>query len=64
MLHRDMVPVLDEPPSLMTTSEIHDIVNTRDRYLVSDDAVIGVEINGESRAYPLSTLHVHEIIHD
>lgn len=64
MLHRDMVPVLDAPPSLMTAEEVLDIVSTRNRYLVSDDAVIGVEINGQSRAYPLSTLHVHEIIHD
>jgi hypothetical protein len=64
MLHRDMVPVLDAPPSLMTAAEVLAIVDTRDRYLVSDDAVIGVEINGQSRAYPLSTLHVHEIIHD
>lgn len=64
MLHRDMVPVLDAPPGILTASEVVDVAATRNRYLVSDDAVIGVVIGGEARAYPLSILHVHEIIHD
>ena len=64
MLHRDMVPVLDAPPSIMEANDVLAKVTTRNRYLVSDDAVIGVTINGHTRAYPLSILHVHEIIHD
>ena len=34
------------------------------KYLVSSDRVIGVEINGESRAYPLLVLNCHEIVND
>ena len=36
----------------------------RDPYLISDDLVVGVTIEGQSRAYPLHVLHVHEIIND
>ncbi len=64
MLHRDMVPVLDAPPKIVNASDVLDIAATRNRYLVSDDAIIGVAIGGEARPYPLSILHVHEIIHD
>ncbi len=34
------------------------------KYLVPSDRVIGVEINGESRAYPLLVLNCHEIVND
>ena len=34
------------------------------RLVVSDDAVIGVMINGEARAYPLRYVQWHEIIND
>jgi hypothetical protein len=34
------------------------------KYLVHDDRVIGVEINGEARAYPISVMTVHEIAND
>ncbi|MCP4758629.1 MAG: DUF3179 domain-containing protein [Planctomycetes bacterium] len=64
MLYRDMVPVLDAPTSILTTEEVVDRVSTREKYLVEDDTVIGIEIGGEARAYPISTLHVHELIHD
>ncbi|MDP6479178.1 MAG: DUF3179 domain-containing (seleno)protein [Phycisphaerales bacterium] len=64
MLHRDMIPVLDAPPGIVSAGDVVDIAATRNRYLVSDDAVIGVAIGDEARAYPLSILHVHEIIHD
>ncbi|MCH2161180.1 MAG: DUF3179 domain-containing protein [Phycisphaerales bacterium] len=32
--------------------------------VVSDDRVIGVEINGESRAYPLFIMNAHEVVLD
>jgi hypothetical protein len=64
MLHRDMVPVLDAPPAILSADDVVAAADTRNRYLVSDDAVIGVTSNGESRVYPLSILHVHEVIHD
>ncbi len=64
MLHRDMVPVIDDPV-LLSMSDIDDRGDRRStRYLVSDDLVVGVEHGGEARAYPMSILHVHELVHD
>lgn len=34
------------------------------RFIVSSDVVIGVTINGESRAYPLRILNWHEVVND
>ena len=64
MLHRDMVPALDAPPSILLGADVLASVGTRSQYLVSNDAIIGVSINGKHRAYPLSLMHVHELIHD
>lgn len=36
----------------------------RDKYLVPSDRVVGVEIGGQTRAYPIQILNVHEIIQD
>ena len=59
LLHRDMVPVIDAP-TILDMEEIETLNSVRStRYLVSKDLVIGVEVNGEARAYPMSVLHVH-----
>ena len=64
MLHRNMVPVMFDPV-LLTMDEIEARNAERStRYLVPSDLVIGVEHNGEARAYPLSVLNVHELVHD
>ena len=64
LLHRDMVPVIDAP-TVLDMDEIETLNATRStRYLVSKDLVIGVEIDGRARAYPMSVLHVHELVHD
>lgn len=36
----------------------------RTKYVVSTDRVVGMTLGGESRAWPLSVLNVHEVIHD
>lgn len=36
----------------------------RTKYVVSTDRVVGLTLGGESRAWPLSVLNVHEVIHD
>ena len=59
MRHRDMVVPIDAPV-ILDTEEI--ALNTHD--LVNGDRVIGVVVNGEARAYPITVLNVHEIIHD
>ena len=33
-------------------------------FLKESDSVIGVEINGEARAYPIRILNMHEIVND
>lgn len=64
MLHRDMVPVMNEPV-ILTMQDIEERNSDRStRYLVPSDLVIGVEHGGESRAYPISVLNVHELVHD
>ncbi len=64
MLHRDMVPVIDAP-EILTMQDVQDRNSVRSsRYLVSNDLVIGVELGDETRAYPLSVLNVHELVHD
>ncbi|MDP7029437.1 MAG: DUF3179 domain-containing (seleno)protein [Phycisphaerales bacterium] len=64
MLYRDMVPVLDEPAAVVSIADVRRIAMTRKKFLLPDDAVIGVTVEGESRAYPVSMLHVHELVHD
>ena len=52
---RDGIPSIDNPQ----------FVNVSEADFVSDDdVVIGLKINGESRAYPLSILVWHEIVND
>jgi hypothetical protein len=76
MLHRDMAPPLTAPTATgpnqsLTTNdpERWKAMQRRSdpkygKYLVSSDLVIGVEVGGEARAYPLSIMFVHEIIND
>ena len=51
----DDVAPLESPPHL--TADAAD-------YLLPDDRVIGVSINGEHRAYPLRIMNAHEIAND
>lgn len=64
MLHRDMVPVLDAPLDIHNANDILSIADSRAKYLVSQDTIVGVTINDETRAYPISMLNVHEMVHD
>jgi len=63
-LPRDGVPSLDHP-EIMAAEEVA-VFNQahRGKYLVSDDRVIGVELNGERRAYPIRVLNWHEVVND
>jgi len=63
-------PTKDGIPSLTSPSVVAgaDVARINEKmhgkFLVSGERVIGVELNGESRAYPLSILIWHEIIND
>lgn len=53
-----------DPPTL-TVSDIDEINQKQHgKFLVPSDRVIGVEISGEARAYPLRLLVWHEVVND
>lgn len=64
-LPRDGVLELDFPP-LIPVDAVGDVKmpNGRGKYLVSRDRVVGVEVNGVSRAYPVRILAWHEVVND
>lgn len=63
-LPRDGLPVLDDPP-LFTVAQADSLARGRQgKYLVAGDRVIGVELRGRARAYPLRVLNWHEIVND
>ncbi|MDP7005759.1 MAG: DUF3179 domain-containing (seleno)protein [Phycisphaerales bacterium] len=64
MQHRDMSPVLTDPNILNTEEIAEKNRNKRKQYLVSNDLVVGIELGGEVRCYPLHVLNVHEVIND
>ncbi len=51
----DCIPSIDDP-----TYQSADAAG----WLADEDLVIGIEIDGEARAYPLRILNVHEIVND
>ncbi|HEX4822923.1 MAG TPA: DUF3179 domain-containing (seleno)protein [Candidatus Polarisedimenticolaceae bacterium] len=53
----DALPALEHPATL-AASELPE------KYLVRDDKVIGVVLNGEARCYPLRVVAWHEIVND
>ncbi len=52
----DGIPSIDAPE--------FESVETADGWLESDDVVLGVERNGEAKAYPIRILNWHEIVND
>lgn len=61
---KEHLAALDEPPHFSAADVEALRERTRIKYLVSNDLVIGVEIGGETRAYPLRVLVWHEVIND
>ncbi len=55
ILPQDAIPALIKP-AYLTASQASDIND--------QEEVIGVIVNGDARAYPLSTLSAHEIVDD
>lgn len=64
MLHRDMVPEMNTPRTMPGREVVRLNTEERGKFLVSEDRVIGIVLNGEARAYPIKLLNVHEIIND
>jgi hypothetical protein len=63
-LHRDLLKALVQPPVMEGQTVAIFNEEHRGKYLVSHDRVIGVELGGEVRAYPLLVLASHEIVND
>ena len=59
--HRDLIGSLDDPTGAKVDGLGRD---SGGGYLVPTDRVIGVSIAGESRAYPLMLLKLHELVND
>lgn len=55
---RDAFPVFDDPP-MLSASEAEETGVIFDR-----DAIIGVALNGEAKAYPITVMGVHELGND
>jgi len=60
----DGLSALTNPPAIPASSAGAFAGNSRKKYLVPSDRVIGVALGGEARAYPLRVLAWHEIVND
>lgn len=58
------IPALLDPPVMPGSAVAGFNAQRRGKYLVSDDRVIGLELRGEARAYPLRVLNWHEVVND
>lgn len=56
VLPPDAIPALDHPVTVSAREA--------DAELEDDDLVIGVEVKGKARAYPVRVLSAHEIVND
>ncbi len=61
---RDFLRSLDLPATRAGADVAPTNASERVKYAVPTDRVIGVEVNGELRAYPLRLMNVHEIVND
>ncbi|GDY05395.1 hypothetical protein LBMAG51_01820 [Phycisphaerae bacterium] len=61
---RDFMRSLDGPTVLAGSEIAPRNEKERIKYAISADRVIGITVNGESRAYPLQLMNVHEIAND
>ena len=52
---KDGIPAIDQP---------HFVKPSEARFLKPDDRILGIEINGVSKAYPIKILNWHEIVND
>lgn len=56
VLPRDAIPAIDDPVFIS--------VDEADEAYFADELILGVEINGDSRAYSIPMLSSHEIVND
>lgn len=61
---RDFLQVYENPETILGKDLVVYNEQNRRPWIVTRDRVVGVEINGESRAYPTRCLNAHEVILD
>lgn len=61
---RDFFRASDAPQTRAGSDVAAHNAKERAKYAVTTDRVIGVEVNGAVRAYPLQMMNVHEIVND
>lgn len=61
---RDGVPALTDPEFVPAAQVAAINEAERGKFLVPSDRVIGLELGGEARAYPLRLLNWHEVVND
>jgi hypothetical protein len=63
-MRKDALRAMVDPPVVAGRDVLGINEAQRGKFLVSTDRVIGVTVNGESRAYPLLILNCHEVVND
>lgn len=61
---RDGLPALVDPGALPASAARKGLGGSRTKYVLPGDRVVGVELGGEARAYPLRVLAWHEVAND
>ncbi len=61
---RDFLRSIDTPTVIDGSQIAPRNAQERQKYAVSADRVIGITVNGFSRAYPLQLMNVHEVVND
>ncbi len=61
---RGFLPSLDDPKHLRGSDMAIYNTQNRPKFVVSTDRVLGIVIDGQAHAWPLSLLNVHEVVND
>lgn len=61
---RGFLPSLDDPQHLRGAEMLVYNEQNRPKYVVTTDRVLGIVINGQAHAWPLSMMNAHEIVND
>ncbi len=61
---RDGVPALDRPAMISAADVAQRNHEGRGKFLLAADRVVGVEVAGQTRAYPIRFMRWHEVVND
>ncbi len=61
---RGFLPSLDDPMHIRGAEMVVYNEQNRPKFVVTTDRVLGIVINGQAHAWPLSLMNVHEVVND